>query len=395
MKRYLVKMKIKIECKYYLGYKPCKFHKQYGRLCNNCQDYNKIEKKILIIKLDALGDVLRTTSILPALINKYPHSGITWITRKNAFPLLNNNPFIYRKFAVEENYLEFILNEEFDVGICLDADPLSATILSLAKCNERFGFVTNNSGQVIPANKETEEWYLMGINDDLKKRNRKTYYEIIYEICKLNKEVNKPQLFLDEESMKFAQEFFCANNLKKYKKFIGLNTGAGRRWLLKKWTFENYIKLIKLLKNNYPQVGIILFGGPEEIEFNKNITKEVGSLVIDSGCSNTISEFSGLISLIDIFLTPDSLGMHISIALNKTTIVLVGPTSPWELDVFGNGEIIYNEKLECISCYKHSCDKKINCMNSLKPESVLMVIEKYGNLHRISEAAKVIDIETE
>jgi heptosyltransferase-2 len=95
---------IKKDCIYCLGSKPCKFHKQDGRLCEDCQDYRKTEKKILIIKLDALGDVLRTTSILPALIKKYPNSGITWITRKNALPLLEKNSYIFRKCAVEENY---------------------------------------------------------------------------------------------------------------------------------------------------------------------------------------------------------------------------------------------------------------------------------------------------
>ena len=201
------KIKVNIDCIYYLGYKPCKFHKQDGRLCENCQDYRKIEKRILIIKLDALGDVLRTTSILSALIKKYPDSGITWITRKNGLPLLENNPYIFRKLAVEENYLEFLLNEEFDIGICLDAEPLSANILSIAKCNEKFGFISNKYGQVIPANREAEEWYLMGINDDLKKKNRKTYQQHIYQICRLKNDIVKPQLYLKPDSEKFAKDF--------------------------------------------------------------------------------------------------------------------------------------------------------------------------------------------
>lgn len=368
---------IKIDCIYYQGCKPCKFHKEDGRLCGNCKDYHKIEKKILIIKLGALGDVLRTTSILPSLTKKYPNSVITWVVNKNALSLLQNNTYIYRKYVVEENYLEFILNEEFDVGICLDAEPLSATILSLAKCNEKMGFIADSSGRVIPVNKEAEEWYLMGLNDDLKNKNRKTYQKIISEICKLDTELERPQIFLDSESKKFAQVFFNTNNLRRYKRIIGINTGGGRRWLLKKWTVENYIKLIKLLKNNCPHVGIMLFGGPEEIKFNRRIIKDAGNLIVNAGCNNKILEFSGLINLTDIFITPDSLGMNISIALNKTTIVIVGPTSPWELDLFGNGVVIYNSDMECIGCYKEKCYKKVNCMNSIEPEKVLNAIKRY------------------
>ncbi len=370
-------MKVNIDCRYYLANKPCKFHKQDGRLCENCKDYKKINKRILIVKLDALGDVLRTTSILPPLAEKYPNSEIIWVTRKNAFELLENNPYIQKKLAVEENYLEFILNERFDIGINLDSEPLSAAILSISNCKEKLGFLTNKSGQVIPSNPEAESWYLMGINDQLKKKNRKTYQEIIYEICKLKSIVKKPLIFLEKKSKSFAQRLYKINNLSNFKKIIGINTGGGKRWALKKWTLENYIELIKLLKKTGQENGIILFGGPEEVEFNQKIKNEVGPLIVDAGCFNSILRFSALIDLADIFFTPDSLGMHISIALDKPSIVIVGPTSPWELDVFGNGEIIFRDICDCIACYRPTCNKKINCMNTIKPGKIFEAIERY------------------
>jgi len=370
-------MKINIDCKYYLGSKPCQFHKQDGRLCEHCPDYKKIGKRILIIKLDALGDVLRTTSILPPLTGKFPDAEIVWLTRKNALELLDANPYIFRKMAVEDNYLEFILNEHFDIGINLDADPLSAAILSLVDCPQKYGFIANKSGRVIPANPEAEYWYLMGLDDRLKKENRKTYHEIVYNICQLSSPVRKPQLFLTEAHRSFAQQFSKKNNLAGFKKIIGINTGGGQRWQHKKWTLAYTIELVKLLKESYPQNGIMLFGGPEEENFNREIKKEAGDLIVDAGCSNSLLHFSALIDLVDVFCTPDSLGLHIAAALGKTAIVLVGPTSPWELDVFGNGEIIYSETCACIACYRLACDKESNCMNTIKPARVFAAIQKY------------------
>jgi len=370
-------MKINTDCRYYLGNRPCGFHKEDGRLCKNCLDFQKIERSILIIKLDALGDVLRTTSILPPLTGKYPNSEIVWITRKNALELLENNPYVWRKYAVEENYLEFILNEQFDVGINLDSDPLSATILSIAKCKEKLGFISNRAGQMVPSNKEAEYWYLMGLNDRLKKENRKTYQEIIYDICNLKSAVRKPQIFLNEEHKSFGREFYKIKNLANFKKIIGINTGGGKRWELKKWTLENYIQLVKLLKEMDRKNGIILFGGPGEMDFNQKIKEAVGPLIVDAGCDNSILRFSALIDLADVFFTPDSLGMHIGIALDKTTIALVGPTSPWELDVFDNGEIICSDRCDCIACYQPKCDKKINCMNTIIPGRIFKAIERH------------------
>jgi ADP-heptose:LPS heptosyltransferase len=370
-------MQIKTDCKHYLAYKPCKFHKNDGRVCENCQDYSPIGIRILIVKLDALGDVLRTTSILPALKEKYPVSEITWVTKKNAFLLLEGNPFIDRKLALEDNFMQYLLTESFDVGICLDADPQSASILTLSNCKEQLGFICNKDGKVVPVNQAAHQWWLMGVNDNLKKENRSTYQDHIFKICGLNTKVQKPQFKLDQKNIAFAEKISSENNLGQFKKVIGINTGGGTRWQLKKWIFENYIELIKLIKQKHPDYGILLFGGPDEIEMNEKIKEIIPDLIIDTGCKNSIKEFAALINLCDVFFTSDSLGMHLSIALDKTTIVLVGPTSPWELEVFGDGEVIYNEELECIACYKSTCDFVKNCMNTLNPEFVYDRMSKY------------------
>ncbi|NQV18419.1 MAG: glycosyltransferase family 9 protein [Armatimonadetes bacterium] len=366
--------KTKVDCLYYKGYKPCKFHKETGVTCENCSHYNSIKKKIIVIKLGSLGDVLRTTSILPALASKYLNSAITWVTKKNADQLLRNNEYIQKLMFVEENYLEYILNEEFDVGICLDADDLSGTILNMSTCKEKFGFITNKRGQVIPVNDLANEWYYMGINDKLKGMNRKTYFEHIYKICDLPSHYHIPQYSITSKQKLFKKSFINKFNLEKYKKLIGINTGSGKRWKMKRWDANGYIRFIELIHKQHPEYGLLFYGGPEEVDLNKKIKEQVGSIIIDTGCKNTIEEFASLVSISDIFVTPDSLGMHLSISLMIPTIVIVGPTSPWELDVFDRGKVIYSN-LDCIGCYLNECNKEINCMNSIQPEQIVNDIE--------------------
>jgi len=60
------------DCKNFPGDRPCIYHKEENIKCDNYNYYSPLDKKILIIKLEAIGDVLRTTSILPPLKNKYP-----------------------------------------------------------------------------------------------------------------------------------------------------------------------------------------------------------------------------------------------------------------------------------------------------------------------------------
>ncbi len=74
------------DCKRFTGYKPC--YPDHNCWEDGCKDKIDEGKKILIINLDAMGDVLMTTAQLPAIKRKYPVSTITWITLKNAAPLL-------------------------------------------------------------------------------------------------------------------------------------------------------------------------------------------------------------------------------------------------------------------------------------------------------------------
>lgn len=369
-------MIIHTDCRYYRGSMPCTFHKKDGRPCDGCPDYEQITHKILIVKLAAVGDVLRTTSILPPLRKKYPGAEITWVTRANAAPLLARNEFIDRLLPVEESYREFLDNEEFDIGICLDADPLSATIHSIARCRERYGFIADRQGRVAPANERAREWWLMGLNDDLKRRNRKSYQQIMYEICDLPSPVAKPLLMVEDGVAEFGRKFIIDRRLDRRAKVVGINTGGGGRWQYKKWTTEGYLGLIDLLRKKRPDVGVVLLGGPEEVDLNKTISSLAGDAIVDGGCGNSLAQFTSLIGAIDLLLTSDSLAMHIGVALGKPTVVLVGPTSPWELDVFGEGEIVHSG-IECLSCYLSRCDKTVNCMNTLSPDFVFSKLEKY------------------
>ncbi len=368
---------IHTDCRYYKGSMPCTFHKQDGRLCESCADYDPVKFRILIVKLAAVGDVLRTTSILPALKRKYDGAEITWITKSSGAPLLHGNPYVDRILVTEGEYSAYLQNEEFDLGICLDADQHSATIHSVARCKERSGFVCDAAGKVQPVNKRAHEWWLMGVNDQRKKANRKTYQHIMYEICGLDLPTLPPQLVLNGSAENVAKSFMDKNEaLKGAKKILGLNTGGGGRWQYKKWTFEGYVGFIELMKKKHPDLGIVLVGGPEEVELNKEILKAVGNKVADAGCNNSLMEFGGIVNLFDAMLTSDSLGMHIGVALGKPTIVLVGPTSPWELDVFGKGDVLYSD-IECLVCYRSRCDKTVTCMNTLSPEYVVAQVEKH------------------
>jgi heptosyltransferase-2 len=362
-------LKMHTDCAYFRGSMPCVFHKRDSRPCEDCPDYTPFRVKILLVKLDAMGDVLRTTSILPALHRAYPGAQVTWVTRERSRELLEGNPLLHRVLSVEQNYLETMLTESFAAGLGLDADALAAKILSLAKCEQKFGYVVGQFGTAEPVNPEARAWWLMGLNDKLKSSNRRTYQEIIHEISRLPGPPARPQLPGRLLDANFIARKSAAWGLASGRKVIGINTGGGGRWQCKKWTVPGYVSLLRRLGKSAPRATLLLYGGPEESDFNAEILAAKIPGLVDTGCRNSLKDFVSLVSLADVFFTPDSLGFHISVALEKSTVVLVGPTSPWELDVYGRGQVLTADAA-CASCYRSHCERTPTCMEALDPAVV-------------------------
>ena len=73
------------DCRWFQGHIPCRPHKQFGVHCVDeqgrpCEHYDRLTSRILIIKLGAIGDVIRTTPLLRKLTAVYPHAQIWWLT---------------------------------------------------------------------------------------------------------------------------------------------------------------------------------------------------------------------------------------------------------------------------------------------------------------------------
>ena len=376
-------MILKTDCKHFPGNKPCIPSKTEGKKCDDCNYYEPVEFKILIIKLDATGDVLRTTSILPSIKRKFPKSHITWITRNNAREIFINNPFVDELLIFENNdTIARLVVEKFDVLIHPDASSVSASLASICNANTKKGYVLDEKGKVIPVNNDAIEWLEMGAFDDLKKKNKKTYQEIIHRIAGLDYQGDEIQVHLNKTETDFKNRFYKNNELDRFKNLVGLNTGAGTRWQYKQWSIEGYIELIEKLSTD-KEIGILLYGGPDEVERNK-ILKQRFPFLIDTGTDNTMREFFALLDLCDVMVTSDTMALHAATALKKRIICLFGPTSHTEIEDYGRIEKIIPD-LDCIVCYKPRCDYEITCMGSITSgmvyKSVLKQIQYINSLN--------------
>jgi heptosyltransferase-2 len=365
-------MILKTDCKYFPGDHPCVYNKYEGIMCDNCPNYSAINYKILLIKLDALGDVLRTTSILHAIKEKYPESHITWLTKSASKDIFKNNPLVDNLIFFEDPDLNSRLSiEAFDLLLHPDTSPKSAAIAAIVKTKERRGYILNHLGKVVPVDDRGIEWLEMGAFDQLKKANKKSYQQIIHEILNLYYKKGEIIINLDEKEKEFRDRFYEENQLDKYEFIIGINTGASHRWKFKQWRHEGYKELIsKLVKRS--DAGVLLYGGNEERAMNQSLKLKFPN-VIDTGYKNSLREFFALTDLTDIMITGDTMALHAATALKKKIICLFGPTSSNEIEDYGRIRKII-PKIDCLVCYKQNCDFMPNCMDLISTDMIYKTI---------------------
>lgn len=361
---------IQSDCLYFKGDKPCKFK----ILCDECPHYKPFPQKTLIIKCRAQGDVLRTTAILHGVKRKYPQSYISWLVDEESYELLDNNPFIDKVLTYRLEDLAPLMVEEFDVLISLDKEPPSTSIATLVKSPHKFGFGMNNCGNLIPFNKEAEYACQLGIDDGLKfRQNTLTYQEIVAKTAEIEYKRDPYVFQLEKESKKRAKAFFKTNNISEDTLTIGLNTGAGIKFETKQWPAEKYLKLIEIVSEKLG-ANIFLLGGKREAELNSSLEQNSKHKIYNTGNDNSLLEFAGFISMMDIVVSSDTLGMHLAIAQEKKVVTLFGPTCPQEIDLYGRGTKLY-AGVDCSPCYKQTCDD-MKCMDEITPDLVSNEIQK-------------------
>ena len=136
---------IAFDCRFFVGDRPCTWHKSTGVLCP-CDHYQQVEERILIIKLGAMGDVLRTTALLPALAEAHPRAAISWATKRESRPLLECNPYISEILDYGEDALLQFQVRAFDRVINLDTGKTSGALASLANAQKKDDFFWTRTG---------------------------------------------------------------------------------------------------------------------------------------------------------------------------------------------------------------------------------------------------------
>ncbi len=352
------------------------------------------KKRILILALSGIGDALMFTPSLKVLRREYPNAQI------DVLVMFKGVKEIYDRIELADNIiffdflkqggiksLKFIfgLRGKYDVSInvypsnrkeynviaLLIGAKTRGAVQYLRRHSLEFGFLNNST-----------------ILEDDKFHNVEENIKVCEKIIgKQITDIPELQLVLNDADKLFAKKYIEKNRLEG-KILVGIHAGCSllKNHINRRWEPENFVELCRQIinKNN---VTVLLFGGPDEEELNKQIMKEVNSANMVLVKTKSLIETTAVMSYCNLFISNDSGLMHIAAALQIKLVPIIGPTSlnyikPWKTKYKAA-----TLNLECAPCFHYSpvpllcsrTDKQFKCIKELSVNNVYSVFEELKN----------------
>lgn len=349
-------------------------------------------KSVLIIRLGAVGDVIRTLPALALLKSLAPHSRLVYLTEEGSFSLLENSPVLEKVIlfprkrlaslikrplgfavALKESF-EFIKGlrkERFDTVLDIHGIFKSGLLAFLSGAPRRIGFSKNNT-------KEFNHFFLNTLVEPSQSSQTRVAknLDLVLSLTQPTAHTLKPMPFELPVSLGLdpKERQVIAPYLQKLARIKSMNTPivvmnpfVSERGSYKAWPLSRYSRLSQLLKERLNAFVAVSYG-PREYERAKRLVQESG------GSAELLPETSlkGLLiilSLAQVFVTSDTGPMHLAGFSPARIVALFGPSDPILNAPLGNNPVVVYKKTPCSPCRERGCLVRV-CMRRITPEEV-------------------------
>jgi len=319
-------------------------------------------KKILLIKLWALGDSVIFNSFAKKIKDCFPNAEIDILTKKSLIDVFKGSKFIHK--VIPANFLNLIkLFRKYD--LCFDGEfYLNASALISAWAAKKIVGFSHGMRRILYD--ERVEFKMQHIVQN--------YLDFLR---KLGFDVDLEELFpiyFSEKDLEVAKELI---NYKKSEKILGIFPGVGKTAKQRQWPKERFAELIRIAHKKFDKVVIV----DQDIKLCEEIYKlaNVPNVFVIKKKLN-IKELAALLSLCDTFVSCDTGPMHLAAAQGCRVIGLFGPNTPVLWRPYNKKSTFVYKKIPCSPCIinKYGKIKKCGdneCMESIKAQNVIEVIK--------------------
>jgi heptosyltransferase-2 len=330
-----------------------------------------VRERILIIHLEALGAVLRSTSLIAAIRRRYPGAAITWVTKT---PALLQNLGLERVLSTSADDLLALEALHFDLAFVIDKSLVANGVLARTVAKEVRGFRPNSVGAIVPANREAMELWELGLDDERKFFvNQKTEQELVHQALALGTYTRDEYVITlnagEEELARLRRSTWAP----KGEVIVGLNTGCAATLPAKKLSIEGHRQLIEKIQK-HPRLRnarIVLLGGTEDSERNALIGHNLD--IIQSPTGRGLRDGLASVAACDLIFSGDSLGMHMAIGLRKWVVAWFGPSCAQEIDLYDRG-VKLRTQAPCSPCWKRVCQQSVMCYDQVDLQAAVTAL---------------------
>ena len=299
-------------------------------------------KRIAIIKLSAMGDIIHAMVALQYIKRKYPNLQIDWFVESTFAPILENNPDINQIIkldlkSIKKDKKEIInqikLIKKYKTNsydLVIDAQGLiKSAIVSFFLGKNRVGFSKNSTREKLASFFYTKKVDIAYDKNAIERNVKVLSQALNFEITKddiLNK---KPFLFYKNKN-EVIYEYLSKN--KKNVLFV-----IGASWSSKMYSKEKFAKII----NNLDENCLITWGNESEkdiADFIANISKAKVLPKLD------LNSLKAIMSKVDLVIGNDTGPTHMAWALNIPSITLFGNTPGYRNTYITNTNKIIESK---------------------------------------------------
>lgn len=340
-------------------------------------------KKILVIQLFGMGDLVCSMPLLDALRRSFNKARITLLINSKligfADILESGNEIIgYKRGILSKFRLIFdIRRDKYDMAVVLNPLLQGAWIAYLAKAKYRLGYVRDYDRiQNIEKLKRLLTHPILPLDKPMHDIRR---YLGIVEFMGIAAEEPFSQLKIPQQAIIWADKFLRDEGIKEGDFILGINPNAG--WESRCWDAKRFAEVADIMIERH-NAKVIFLGACVSSDMRRinMINASMKHKAISAAGKTDIPKLAALLKRCGTFLTAETGPMHLAAALGVDMVVLFGPG---DIKKFGyEKENIVNvtvDGLFCRTCalnyqYKYNCADNV-CMQDIKVEEVVKAIE--------------------
>jgi lipopolysaccharide heptosyltransferase II len=350
-------------------------------------------RRILVIRLDLIGDLVLSLTVVRALKRTYPAAEIDLLAipasakvaqyDPNLSEIITYDPNIWRRpkaLFQSKNWREAIaLRRElrarhYDLAVSVYANWAAIlAVLSGAKRRVGYGpegypgFMTDSVPGGIPG--RWRHWA------PLDNKHEVDYCLALAQAAgaTLTPVDRIPRLYVDEQTLQEVEQLLLKEGLQPHKVLIAChinsNNGQSKRWPIPYWA----TLIDRLMREEGAQV--VLTGAPGDLPQIENVTRRVSAQPINLAGKTSLTQLAALLQRVDLLISGDSGPLHMGVACGAPIVGIYGPTNPSLGGPISPDATILRSEIWCSPCYnaRDTADCRFyttQCMKNITPSQV-------------------------